>query len=217
MHVTRKKKGIWVVAGLAVLAGGLTDAAEETKLDAKVAYVDVNNLLENFKDYKEKNAGYKEFVKSRLIRRNQRIYLNEKEWAELDQLQAKDPAKLTDQEKARLHELETLSQTRDKELTDLQALREPTPAQVARRKELNEIVNKNRKKIEALNAKYDQEVKAKENELLTALKKRIRKAVAAVAAEKGFALVVEKNMLLYGAESLDITLLVLERLNKSTE
>jgi len=206
----------WMLVSL-LLGGVGTVNAEEGKLPAQVAYVDVNNLLENFKDYKEKNAGYKEFVKSRLIKRNQRIYLTEKEWAELDQLQAKDPAKLSDQEKARLHELETLSQTRDKELTDLQALREPTPAQVARRKELNEIVNKNRKKIDALNAKYDQEVKAKEQELLTALKERIRKAVEAVAQEKGLVLVVEKAMLLYGAKSLDITPLVLKRLNTSSE
>ena len=50
--------------------------------------------------------------------------------------------------------------------------------------------------------------------MLGELKQKIDKAVAEVAAEKGFVLVLEKALLRYAVPALDITPAVLQRLNK---
>lgn len=202
---------------LLALSLGLMTApvqGEGAALPSNIGYVDVNTLLQNFEEYKQQNEGYKEFVRTRLIRRNQRVYLADGEWKELDELQAKDAAKLTGQEKARIEELAGLSQTRDRELTDLRGLREPTPEQEKRRKELTERVKQNAKRIDELNAQFEKEVAEKEKALLDDLKERIRAAVERVSKEKGLVLVLEKALILYGIEALDITQDVLARLNK---
>ncbi|NCO92700.1 MAG: hypothetical protein AUJ96_01790 [Armatimonadetes bacterium CG2_30_66_41] len=210
-HFGRLRVVCWMALSLATVP--LTVKAETAKPPANIAYVDIDELLKDFGEYKQQNDGYKQFVLDRLKWRDQRVYLVEAEWKELDALQAKEKA-LDDKEKARLQELAGLSQTRDKELTDLRGIREPTPEQEKRRKDLAELLAGNRKKVEELSAQFDKEVREREQQLLGELKQKIDKAVAEVAAEKGFVLVLEKALLRYAVPALDITPAVLQRLNK---
>jgi len=206
----------WTSIGISILTGMVLLSTAQ-RLDAdegpKIGFVDMNSLTESYKTYKQNSEEFSQFVQRRQELLRQRVMLTEIEWQELDDLQSKDPEKLSDEEKQRKTELESLSAQRGKELRELQGVSEPSAEQRRRRQELEQIARANRQRIRDLDAKLSDEIRKKKADLLNGLQTQIRNAVATVAKEKGLSLVLEKDLALYADDALDITKEVTDRLN----
>lgn len=130
---------------------------------------------------------------------------------ELATLSSKD--KLSDVESARRKSLEDRQKTLDKELTDLQAKKEPTAQELARMKELQEKQAKGKENIDKAKDESDKAFQARSKELSGLIREDILKAIEAVAKDKKYSLIVDKDAVLFGGT--DVTKDVLEKLGKN--
>lgn len=209
----RKVLAIFVLAGM---LGGmfLAVASAADKNSNVIGMVDVEQILKDYKKKQDSDAQVQAYVKGlqdKFDLRNRNKLLSDAEITELETLKSKE--KPTDQEKARITQLEDAEKARDGELKDLQAKKEPTDADRTRLAELQTQSKKADDNLAKLANEYSKMIENKRVELGNAITKDVLDAIKVVADEKKISTVVDKVAVLYGGE--DITAAVVEKLNKA--
>ncbi|MBI2844120.1 MAG: OmpH family outer membrane protein [Armatimonadetes bacterium] len=188
-------------------------AAQVVAADAlPVGYVDIPAVFQDYEKTKTSNTDLEAFSKQ-LIQKLQTLTENkllaENERKELSDLAVKPNA--TDQDKARIKELQDREKALDLELKDLQNKKEPTEQEKARLKELQDKSSKADEEITKLRESSEQQFEDKKEEMSQQIRDDILKAIDAVAKQKNLNMVVDKMAVLFGGT--DITQDVLAQLN----
>jgi Skp family chaperone for outer membrane proteins len=118
----------------------------------------------------------------------------------------------TDADKARVTELQAMSQKDSDELTSLQQVKAPTADQTARLGTLTKEQQDGQQVLQGVADSYNAQVQATNDKLAAQLQDTVRQAVAAVAQQKGLSVVFDSGVAYYTAN--DITDEVAKRLSK---
>lgn len=129
---------------------------------------------------------------------------------ELGTLLAKDAP--TDADKARITELEAISQKDADELTSLQQVKDPTDDQKSRLAVLTKEQQDGQAVLQSTADAYRAQVQAENDKLSAQLSDMVKTAISAVAQQKGLAVVFDSQVAIYTAN--DITDAVTKQLNK---
>ena len=203
-----------------------------------VGYVDMQRVLNAFTHADDAQKQLQDYANSlqEIINRHMSNYmLTTQEREELKQLLAKP--NLTDSEKKRLQELETLASDRQKELQNLENLQNPNDTQKQRLNELQTLRQTASKDIDAIVQDYNNQLNQKRQEIInkldqdirtrlqklgirvkededlgTYIDQAIRKAIEQVAKSNNLSLVLSNQVVLYGG--VDITDKIIQALNK---
>jgi len=203
-----------------------------------VGYVDMQRVLNAFTHADDAQKQLQDYANSlqEIINRHVSNYmLTTQEREELKQLLAKP--NLTDSQKKRLQELETLASDRQKELQNLENLQNLNDTQKQRLNELQTLRQTASKDIDAIVQDYNNQLNQKRQEIInkldqdirtrlqklgisvkegedlgTYIDQAIRKAIEQVAKANNLSLVLSNQVVLYGG--VDITDKVIQALNK---
>ncbi|GBC96668.1 hypothetical protein HRbin16_02477 [bacterium HR16] len=118
----------------------------------------------------------------------------------------------TDQQKQRMQQIEQKSQQLNQELSQLRQKNPPSEQEVQRINQLTAIENRNKEILMRMQDEFEQQLNTRRDEMINQMLQDIRKAVAAIAQEKGLAVVFDSTQVLYASN--DITSDVIKRLNK---
>jgi Skp family chaperone for outer membrane proteins len=168
--MVKKMKKLFITIALFCLTLLLPKAQAE-----EIGYVDMQRVLNEFTHADEAQKQLQDYANSlqEIVNRHLSNYmLTSQEREELKQLIAKP--NLTDSEKKRLQELETLASDRQKELQNLENLQNPTDAQKQRLSELQTLRQTASKDIDAVVQEYNNQINQKRQEILSKLDKDIR-------------------------------------------
>ncbi len=117
----------------------------------------------------------------------------------------------TEDRDKRLAELADMSDSRERRLLELRQSKERTPAEEEEYKQLTALYDERMAEMAALQADMQQARRVKQETLNRVLTESVNGAVKAVAEEKGLAIVLRKEIVMYGGP--DITTEVLAKLN----
>ncbi|MDH7480776.1 MAG: OmpH family outer membrane protein [Armatimonadota bacterium] len=217
MPTLRNITTIAIVASLIICAVTVAIAAD-AKAAMQFGTVDIEKAYAGY----QKSAQIKDELKAAYDKANLKLdlmkankLLTSEEIAELVELSTKD--KQTEADKARINALLDASKKRDQEMQMLEQKQDASDAEKAR---LQQLIEQRKNSEEAYKKSFEtlqKELTNKENELLSAAKKDIVDAVAAVAKEKGISIVFNRSIgladfIIYSA--VDITDDVIKKLNK---
>lgn len=217
MSTLRNITTIAIVASLIICAVTVAIAAD-AKAVMQFGTVDIEKAYAGY----QKSAQIKDELKAAYDKANLKLdlmkankLLTSEEIAELVELSTKD--KQTEADKARINALLDASKKRDQEMQMLEQKQDASDAEKAR---LQQLIEQRKNSEEAYKKSFEtlqKELNNKENELLSAAKKDIVDAVAAVAKEKGISIVFNRSIgladfIIYSA--VDITDDVIKKLNK---
>lgn len=118
----------------------------------------------------------------------------------------------TEQQKQRMQQIEQKSQQLNQELSQLRQKNPPSEQEVQRINQLTTIENRNKEALRQQQDQFEQQLSARRDGMINQLLQDIRKAVAAIAQEKGLAVVFDSTQVLFASN--DITDDVIKRLNK---
>jgi Skp family chaperone for outer membrane proteins len=166
-----------------------------------------------FQKKKDADTAVKSMAKGfedKLQLRGANKYLNETEIAELETLKTK--ASPTDKDKARITELQDLDKKRNDELQEIQGKPNPTEADRSRLRELQTTRKKSEDMIVQLTKEYRAALQKESADRGKALQTEIVDTIQKVSQQKGMALVVDKQAVLFGGT--DITKTIIDALNK---
>ncbi|MDH7600874.1 MAG: OmpH family outer membrane protein [Armatimonadota bacterium] len=182
----------------------------------KIGVIDVQKVLRDAPRMKQYMQEYEE-LRQQLGRildiRSQNLMLTEDEVKELIELKSKPSP--TEQEKARIAELERIERERDAEFKQLQSTANLTDAQKTRLKELQELQDKSKATGKALEDDYNSRLQTKLQELDQQADADIQDAVKKVAEAKGLSLVLVKDAVRFGG--IDITDDVISKLERKVK
>jgi Skp family chaperone for outer membrane proteins len=194
---------------LASLAGVTAAQAEEP---LSVGTVDLERLRTEYAGLRQLERQFAEFQQQQQAqldqRKETRLLTDEERQEFLDRSQMAAP---TPEAEQRLAELAALSDEREKRLRELHNKEQRTEEEEAEYQQLNSLLERRMSEIAALQSDLQQSVMSKYDELNKLYFDSLNGAVAAVAEERGLALVVTEEVVLFGGA--DITDAVLERLN----
>lgn len=149
-------------------------------------------------------------LRARLQWRANNLLLEEAEITEYEQLSSiTNP---TEQQRQRMQQIEQKSQQLNRELSELRQKNPPSEQEVQRINQLTAIENRNRESLLQKQEQFEQELNTRREEMINQMLQEIRKAVAAVAQEKGLAVVFDSSFVLFASN--DITSDVIRRLNR---
>jgi Skp family chaperone for outer membrane proteins len=149
-------------------------------------------------------------MRAKLQWRANNLLLEEAEIAEYESLSSLTNP--TDQQKQRMQQIEQKSQQLNQELSQLRQKNPPSEQEVQRINQLTAIENRNKEALTRMQDQFEQELSTRRDEMINQMLQEIRKAVAAIAQEKGLAVVFDSTQVLYASN--DITSDVIKRLNK---
>lgn len=213
----------WKLAGWAaalvtagVLGAALPGSAQRNKqkVESVVGFVDLAQITEHIKQTPEWKQMVRQFedektkYRSELEDLNKLRYLTATEREELKALRAKP--RTSDAEKSRIAELERKSDHYEAEFRTLSGVEKPTDAQKNRIQELAKMREDGVNSLQGETEKRAGALQKMEGELLEKMQARILKAVQTVAENKGLAMVVDRQAILYGGQ--DLTEDVIKRL-----
>jgi Skp family chaperone for outer membrane proteins len=214
------KTNIRAAAAAMVLAAALFICGSSRAADANppakisVATIDVSRVMNEAKpistlqtEFKEKRTDQQKQLDNLYAGR----LLNDQERTELEKLQSqKSP---TPAQTTRIAELTKLSDTREQELSRLSRLEKPTDEDRARATELSNWLDKQNQRAAQLRDQLDQSAQQQLGDLNKRAMDMVMNAVRALAQEKGIGMVVDRQAVLFATDDLDLTDLVLQRLN----
>ena len=214
----------WKLAGsvTALLAAGIIGAAvpgiaakpNPKAADAGLGYVDLAQVTEQIKKTPEWQKSVNSFEAQRTKARTEiegltkTRYLSEQERQQLLNLRAKSNA--NENEKKQIEELEAKSNKVEQEYQSLAMVEKPNADQEKRIKELDEMRKKAQTSLQEEYEKRAEELRKLEAGVLDEMQGRILKRVQEVAENKGIAMVVDRQAILYGGQ--DLTTDVLKKL-----
>ena len=171
----------------------------------KIGIIDVQKILRDaprMKQYMEDYDSRRLQLGADLDIRSQNLMLDENQVKELVELKAKGAA-ATEKDKARILELEKIEKDRDAKFKELQATKEPTEAQKAELKSLQDMQAKSKTTGKALEDDYNSRLQTKMQELDEKANADMQEAVNKVVEAKGLTLVLVKDAVKFGGT--DIT------------
>jgi outer membrane protein len=207
------------VAALVLLRGDRGTGAEEK---AKVGVLDMDRLFNEYQEYQKANQEYQKYreklilqARDRLNLRRQHVMLTRDEWEELENLLLKGNT-LTDAEKKRFQDLQSITPKLAEELNKLQGKEKLTEAEQARKKELTEKQGAGMRELDERSSESErtiaEKLRERDNEVSPVLRKKIDDMIARIAQENKLDVVLAKESVLYGG--LDITEQVVKKLNE---
>jgi len=149
-------------------------------------------------------------MRAKLQWRANNILLEEAEISEYENLASLTNP--TQQQRQRMQQLEQKARQLAEGLNQLRQKNPPADQDVQRINQLTALENRNREALIRLQDQFEQELNARRDEMINQMLQEIRKAVAAVAQEKGLAVVFDSTQVLYAAN--DITNDVIKRVNR---
>lgn len=203
---------------LGILSGNAAFPADAKAATSAIGSADANTL---FNEYDKRKQSYQELetlqakLEAQLELRNGNRLLTDEEFKTLVDLETKPQKQEADKQK--IEELRALSKQRDQELQALQQKQDATEEEKAKRRELENRLKNVNEILQQDKGKFEKELNTKFLEVNEEVTKDIEAAVAAVAKDKGLAIVFNKS---FGAaefvlySSVDITDAVLKKLNK---
>ena len=138
------------------------------------------------------------------------IMLSKAEQTELGGLLSK--ANPTDTDRARIAALQGQASKAAQDLTDLQQVKTPTPADTARIAALTTQYDNGKAALSEIGDGYQAQLKALQDKDNAEFTQSVKEAIAAVAQQKGLAVVFDSNLAVYTTN--DITEDVVKRINK---
>ncbi len=167
------------------------------------------------KQYKEELDKQTEYLGKQLEIRSQNLMLDENQVKELIDLKLKAAASLTDKDKARISELESIEKALDAEFKQLQGTAQLDEAQKTRLKQLQELQRNSKTAGEALEKDYNARLQTKAIELDEKARTDIQESVNKVAGAKKLDMVYAKDAVLFGG--IDITDDVVNNLDRKAQ
>jgi len=201
------------LAGMALMLALPGALAQGAAAQAPVwGYVDMEKLAGGYKAMQDLNQQFQEFRAQRdseLEQRHKARLLSDEEQREF--LDSSAMGAPTEQRAQRLKELEELSNQRERKLFDLRESKSRTPEEEQEFKYLGGIYEKRMTELAGLQQDRDKAVTAKYEELSKLVTDSVDVAVKAVGEEQKLAIVLRKEIVLWGGT--DITDAVLAKLN----
>lgn len=210
------RSSLWAIAILAVFIVMSLTVAWAADNAPKIGVIDIQKVLRDaprMKQYMEEYENLRQQLGRILDIRSQNLMLDENQVKELIELKTKPSP--TEQDKARIAELEKIERERDAEFKRLQSATNLTDAQKARLKELQELQDKSKATGKALEDDYNSRLQAKLQELDQQADADIQDAVKKVAEAKGLSLVLVKDAVRFGG--VDITDDVIGKLERKVQ
>ena len=205
----RTALGLVGVTLMTALLGALAQAAEA---QAVWGYVDMEKLAAGYKAMQDLNQQFQTFAAQQDAqfeqRQKARMLSDEEQREFLDLATAAAPTETRDK---RLQELEDLSNQRERRLLDLRENKPRTPEEEKEYQYLSGISEKKMAELVAMKQDQEKVVRAEYERLSKIVTDGLDAAVKAVAEQQKLAIVVRKDMVLWGG--VDITDAVLAKLN----
>ncbi len=199
------------IAGIATLTTGAW--AQARGASGGFGMVDLKRVVDEYEQRKTLEAQLQQMrdqMRARLQWRANNLLLEESEISEYENLAGL--ANPNDQQKQRMQQIEQKSQQLNQELSQLRQKNPPSEQEVQRINQLTAIENRNKETLMQMQDQFEQQLNARRDEMINQMLQEIRKAVAAVAQEKGLAVVFDSTQVLFASN--DITSDVIKRLNK---
>lgn len=175
--------------------------------------VDLKRVVDEYEQRKTLESQLQQMrdqMRAKLQWRANNLLLEEAEITEYESLASiTNP---TDQQKQRMQQIEQKSQQLNQELSQLRQKNPPSEQEVQRINQLTAIENRNKEILMRMQDEFEQQLNTRRDEMINQMLQDIRKAVAAIAQEKGLAVVFDSTQVLYASN--DITSDVIKRLNK---
>lgn len=175
--------------------------------------VDLKRVVDEYEQRKTMEGQLQQLrdqMRAKLQWRANNLLLEDAEITEYENLSSL--ANPTDQQRQRLQAIEQKSQQLNQELSQLRQKNPPSEQEVQRINQLTAAENRNRENLARIQDDYEQQLNARRDEMINQMLQEIRKAVAAVAQEKGLAVVFDSTQVLFASN--DITNDVIRRLNR---
>ncbi len=208
MFMSRRIAWVVIVVVVSTALSGVAAMAADTRIGV-VDLTKVNSDAPRMKQYWEDFNALKASLEAKLEIRQKNMLLSGDEVQQLIDLKSK--ATRTEQENARVKELEGIQDNNSKEMSDLMQTQELTDQKKARLKELQDMRKKSEDTGMALTKDYDEQLKKKLSELDAKAAADLQEAISSVAGAKGITVVVAKDAILFGGE--DITPDIIKKLD----
>lgn len=194
----RSRKIAWTLT-LAFVITAIVGITAAVAADEKIGVVDTARVYKDaprIKKYSEELNLFRQNLEAKLNIRNQNRMLEENEIKELIDLKQK--ANATDNDKARIKQLEDTERARDNELKTLQETQNLDDAKKARLKLLQDMQQASNNKGAELTKDYEDQLSSKMIELNANVEKELLDAIRVVATAKGLSVVVAKEAVYFG-------------------
>lgn len=199
------------IAGILSLTAGAWAQARGTA--GGFGMVDLKRVVDEYEQRKVLESQLQQMsdqMRAKLQWRANNLLLEEAEIAEYENLASLSNP--TEQQKQRMQQIEQKSQQLNQELSQLRQKNPPSEQEVQRINQLTAIENRNKEVLRQQQDQFERQLSARRDEMINQLLQDIRKAVAAIAQEKGLAVVFDSTQVLFASN--DITNDVIKRLNK---
>jgi len=210
---------MFIAAHCMTVGNSFAQAKSPENLKTRVAVVDYNRLAAEYKGLIEKPIGVNAIV-AELDCWDQHRYLAEVDQRALSRIAVKEVNKtpFTPQEQATKKHLEAESKALFDEYLALQTIQNPTPANMARLKELSDREQETSKRIKDRQAAAKAELQKQRQDKRAGIEGEIKAAIAEVAKAMGIDTVVGCDSLLFTTVQVeDITEAVLKKLKSRND
>lgn len=202
-----------LIAAVSVLALSISGWAQGRNASGGFGMVDLKRVVDEYEQRRTLEGQLQQLrdqLRARLQWRANNLLLEEAEITEYENLSSLPNP--TDQQRERMRQIEQKSQQLNQELSQLRQKNPPSEQEVQRINQLTALENRNREAVLQLQEQFEQQLENRRNEMINQMLQEIRKAVAAVAQEKGLAVVFDSTQVLFASN--DITNDVIRRLNR---
>lgn len=199
------------IAGILSLTAGAW--AQARGAGGGFGMVDLKRVVDEYEQRKVLESQLQQMsdqMRAKLQWRANNLLLDESEIAEYENLASLSNP--TEQQKQRMRQIEQKSQQLNQELSQLRQKNPPSEQEVQRINQLTAIENRNKEALAQQQDQFERQISARRDEMINQMLQEIRKAVAAIAQEKGLAVVFDSTQVLFASN--DITNDVIKRLNK---
>ncbi|MFP4249835.1 MAG: OmpH family outer membrane protein, partial [Armatimonadota bacterium] len=213
---TARIVGAVVALGLAAVCASTALAQEETT-DAKIAVVSLSRVQANYGQLRAQEQDLGQWLEGRRAYHDQLtnyVFLPSTDFEEALELMRK-PQPLSDEDQARLDELQSISDTNEQRYAELRAKTERTAEEAAEFNALQDMYDASAEALETVQQNIMEELTDRRETALAGLMDTVEDAIGATAEEAGYDLVIDADMVFYGGA--DITDDVLARLNGDDE
>lgn len=202
-----------LIAAVSVLGLSISGWAQGRNASGGFGMVDLKRVVDEYEQRRTLEGQLQQLrdqLRARLQWRANNLLLEEAEITEYENLSSLPNP--TDQQRERMRQIEQKSQQLNQELSQLRQKNPPSEQEVQRINQLTALENRNREAVLQLQEQFEQQLENRRNEMINQMLQEIRKAVAAVAQEKGLAVVFDSTQVLFASN--DITNDVIRRLNR---
>lgn len=201
------------LAALCALLALLGPARAQTAKVGKFDAARVFREFQLFRQFEEERQGMQTRAQQQLVERRDKFpYLLDEEWNRMLELRAKGDG-LTPAERDELASLTGLSDSRDRELSELEAPGTRTEEQRARFRALTALKRSAEDGMRAMLTRLTEEIKKREAEMDAQVTAMMEAAIEKVAKAQALDLVLVADVVLYGG--VDVTDAVLAALNEA--